>query len=101
MEPDRLDEVAGILRDIMTSPLKFNDDDLIRAKTKVGTRLVLQGESTMRRLMAVGMEWTYRKRYTALQQELEAFKKITRKDIEDLLASYPMTPVTEVRLLPS
>ena len=101
MEPDRLDEVAGVLREIMTTPLKFNEDDLIRAKTKVGTRLVLQGESTMRRLMAVGMEWTYRKRYTALQQELEAFKKVTKKDIEKLLASYPMTPVTEVRLLPS
>ena len=38
------------MRGIMTTPLQFSDEDLERAKTKVGTRLVLQGESTMRRL---------------------------------------------------
>lgn len=100
-EPERLDEVAGVLRRILTTPGEFSDDQLERAKTKVGTRLVLQGESTMRRLMAVGNEWTYRKRYRALAEELAEFKKVDRKAIDSLLENYSFTPLTEVRLLPA
>jgi predicted Zn-dependent peptidase len=59
--PDRIDEVGAILRHILETPLEFNADQLERAKTKLRTRLVLQGESSMRRLMAIGLEWLARR----------------------------------------
>ena len=76
------------------------DDELERAKTKIATRVVLQGESSMRRLMAIGNDWVYREEYLTLQEELERIKKVSRDDINQMLEQYPSTPYTTVKLIP-
>lgn len=98
--PERIDQVGEILRQIMSNPLEFTAEDLDRAKTKIATRLVLQGESSMRRLMSVGMDWIYRKEYLTLDEEIERIRGISIGDIEQMLARYPFQPMTEVRLVP-
>lgn len=99
--PDRLEETGGILRKIMESPDRFRPEDLARAKTKIGTRLVLQGESSMRRLMAVGLNWIYRSEYQSLADELLKVQSVTRSSIDELLARYSFSPTTKVKLLPA
>ena len=94
------DEVADTLKRILCTPREFSDDELDRAKTKIRTRLVLQGESSMRRLMSVGLDWLARSSYLSLEDELKTIAAIQREDIEKLLEVYPFTPQTEVRLLP-
>lgn len=99
--PEKIDEVSGILQQILATPAEFTDDDLQRAKTKIGTRLVLQGERVMRRLMTVGLEWAYREDYSTLQDELERTKQVSRAEIEALLKRYSLKPKTIVRMLPA
>ena len=99
--PDKLDEVRSILKQILSSPMEFSDEDLERAKTKVRTRLVLQGESTMRRLTGVGMEWLYEGTYTTLEEELARYASVNRSSIADAVSRYPLFPLTEVVLSPA
>ncbi len=99
--PAQLDKVGEILEGILKTPMEFSDADLDRAKTKIGTRLVLKGESSMQRLMAVGLNWVYRKEYETLAEELKAIQAVTRSDIGRMLEKYPLTPLTSVKLIPA
>lgn len=99
--PDKLDEVRSILKEILSTPMEFSEEDLERAKTKVKTRIVMQGESTMRRLTGVGMEWLYEKTYTTLEEELARYSAVTKDSIRDAVSRYPLSPLTEVVLSPA
>lgn len=99
-EPSRIEMVRDMLGKIMSEPLSFTEDDLTRAKTKIRTRLVLQGESTMRRLTAVGLEWIARGEYSPLEQELSRLAGVQRREIESLVSDYTFAPVTSVTMLP-
>jgi predicted Zn-dependent peptidase len=98
--PERVEQVSGVLKKVMMSPLEFSDDDLERAKTKIRTRLVLQGESSLRRLLSVGLEWGYSSSYLALDDELQRVAAVDRTSIGEMLERFPLRPDTEVRLLP-
>ena len=98
--PEKIDEVTEILSAIMRNANVFSDEELKRAVTKISTRLVLQGESAMRRMVSVGLGWSYRKSYTPLEEQLSIIQAITRKDIEAALQKYPLNPVTTVKLVP-
>lgn len=100
-DPDRIDDLGNTLAKILKTPRDFSDEDLNRAKTKIGTALVLQGESTMRRLMAIGHDSIYRDCYITLAEELAEVQAISRADIETLLEEFPFTPVTRVKLIPA
>lgn len=99
--PENAAEVERILLEILQNPLDFSDEALLRAKTKIRTRLVLQGESAMRRLVAVGMEWLYQNTYTPLEEELKKFEAVTRASIESSLKKFTFSPLTEVILNPA
>ena len=98
--PSKLDEVVRIARGIVSSPLDFSDADLERAKAKIVSRIVLDGELPMGRLMSLGMEWTYRKTSTPLSEIISRVRSVSRADIEKALAKYPMRDWSEYRLLP-
>ena len=99
--PERLDEVGETLLRIMKTPAKFEDNALDRAKIKIATRAVVEGESSMRRLMAVGLDWLYRNEYATLDEELSRIRSVTRSDITQALEKYSFAPVTRVALLPA
>jgi predicted Zn-dependent peptidase len=99
-DPRNLTKVAEVFRDILSKPAEFEDKDLQRAKTKFRTRLVLQGESSMRRLMAIGTDWLYRAEYSPLEDEQLKYKAVSKESISELLEKFPFAPMTEVRLVP-
>ena len=99
--PDKLDEVGSILQHILATPLTFSEDDLARAITKIRTRTVLQGESSMRRLMAIGLDWIYRKSYVTLDEEIARIKRVDRGEISRLLAKYDFQPKTIISMVPA
>ena len=99
--PEKIDELSGIMANILKTPMEFDDEALERVKTKIRTRLVLSGESSPRRLMSIGNEWNYRRSYSTLDQELARLNAVSRKDIEDFLSNYPLKPFTKVSMLPS
>jgi predicted Zn-dependent peptidase len=98
--PSKLDDVVKKARGIVSSPLEFSDADLERAKAKIVSRIVLDGELPMGRLMSLGMEWTYRKTITPLSEIISRVRSVSRGDIERALAKYPMSDWSEYRLLP-
>jgi hypothetical protein len=55
----------------------------------------------MGRLMALGLEWNYRKESTPLSTVIERVKSITTKDIELALSRYPLKVWSEYRLIPA
>ena len=98
--PDRIDQVTEILRGVMETPLEFTDDDLERAKTKIRTRVVLQGESSLRRLLTVGLDWVYRGSYMTLEEDLKRYEAVSKGSIAKMLQKYSFKPVTHVRMVP-
>ncbi|MBP9838052.1 MAG: insulinase family protein [Proteobacteria bacterium] len=99
--PENVEKVGDILRRIMTDSLNFTKADMDLAVTKLATRVVLQAESSMRRLMSIGLDWTYSNEYLPPEKELELIKAVTPESIKKLIEKYPFTPVTEVHLLPA
>jgi len=99
-EPGRLDEVLNITRGILASPRDFSDADLERAKSKIKSRVVLDGELPMGRLMALGLEWTYRKETTPLKEIIHRVDRISRNDINQTIDKFGLANWSEYRLLP-
>jgi predicted Zn-dependent peptidase len=98
--PDKLDEVVKIARGILSTPLDFTDEDLEQAKAKVVSRIVLDGELPMGRLMALGLEWNYRRENTPLSEVIRRVKAVQKGDIEKALAKFPLTDWAQYRLMP-
>lgn len=99
--PDDLERVTATLQKIMAGAKEFSDAELERAKTKLATRAVLDGEGTRRRLMSIGLDWIYRSDYTTLDDEIVRIKKITKKDILAALEEFPFQPFTTVTMSPA
>ncbi len=97
---ERLDEVVTIARSIVAKPLEFSDADLERAKAKVVSRVVLDGELPMGRLMALGLEYNYRACTTPLSEIVSRIKAVSRADIERALSRCPLDTWREYRLIP-
>jgi predicted Zn-dependent peptidase len=98
--PSKLDEVVKVAKGIVGRPLDFSDADLERAKAKIVSRIVLDGELPMGRLMSLGLEWNYRKTTTPLSETIAKVRSVSRADIERALQRFPMNDWSEYRLLP-
>jgi len=99
--PEQLDQVLSIARNILCSPLEFSDQDLDRAKAKVTSRVVLDGELPMGRLMALGLEWVYRNESTPLATVIERVRAVSRADIERALERFSLSTWSEYTLVPA
>lgn len=100
-QPSVIDDVGEVLAHIMRTPNNFSKDDLERAKTKLTTRLVLQGESSLRRMMTLGTNWLYQGKYISVEEELKRFKEVTQDSIFEALERFSLEPITAVKLLPA
>lgn len=98
--PTKLDEVVKIAKGIVGRPLEFSDSDLERAKAKIVSRIVLDGELPMGRLMSLGLEWTYRKKTTPLSEVIAKVRSVSRQDIKRAIEKFPMNDWSEYRLVP-
>jgi predicted Zn-dependent peptidase len=77
------------------------EEELNQAKNKVLARSVLRSERPMGRLASLGFNWAYRRTYLSVEDELEAFSRVTLSDIRRVLADWPLWPMTIVCVGPS
>jgi predicted Zn-dependent peptidase len=77
------------------------DDELNQARNKILARTVLRSERPMGRLSSLGFHWLYHHAYQSVEQELEAFNRVTLADIKRLLADWPLWPMTIVSVGPN
>ncbi len=57
----------------------ITEDELTQAKNKVLARSVLRSERPMGRLASLGFHWMYHRAYISVEEELEAFNRVTAR----------------------
>jgi predicted Zn-dependent peptidase len=79
----------------------ITEDELIKAKNKVLSALVIKNELPMGRLVDVGFNWTYLHEYRNIEQEVASVKAVTVADVNALLKDYPLSPYAQYSLAPA
>jgi hypothetical protein len=55
----------------------------------------------MGRLVPLGFHWLARREYVSVEQELEAFSRVTPDDLRRVLTEWPLWPMTIVSVGPT
>ncbi len=100
-DPGRAQQVEEILLgtlDRFKNSVDANEID--RAKNKLATQTVLQGENPCGRMRNIGGQWVYLNEYTPLEIELERLMAVTVDEVVALIDAMPFEPRTLVRLTP-
>jgi len=74
--------------------------ELAQAKSKINSRIVLGSERPRGRLFNVGGNWTQRREYRTVQDDLKAIDAVTLEDLRDVLARYPLSVNTTLAVGP-
>jgi predicted Zn-dependent peptidase len=101
-DPERAEEIWGVaMREVDGLVASLTADDLERLRSKLATAVTIGGERPSDRMQRIGRLWTYLKRHTPLEDELERINRVTLDDLRALAAAYPLRPTTVGRLLPA
>jgi predicted Zn-dependent peptidase len=90
--------IQRILADAQNSDI--TESELIQAKSKIRSQIVLQSERPANRLFAVGTNWVARRQYRTVREVIESYERVTRADVADVLKKYPLTTNTTVAVGP-
>jgi predicted Zn-dependent peptidase len=71
-----------------------------RAKNKIASSLVLQGEVPLGRMRSIGGQWIYNRQYRSLEQDMETLMAIDVQSLRQLMRDFPFDPMTIVTLGP-
>jgi predicted Zn-dependent peptidase len=77
-----------------------SEEELAQAKGKIAARIVLRSERPMGRLVPLGFNWTYRRSYRSVEQDLDSYDAVTRDAIDRILERYPLDHLSSVALGP-
>jgi predicted Zn-dependent peptidase len=100
-DPDRSDQALKIaLDELHKAKGDLKDDEVERAKNKIASSLVLQGEVPIGRMRSIGGQWMYNKQYRSLELDMATLQAVTRDSLEDLMLDFPFDPMTIVSLGP-
>jgi predicted Zn-dependent peptidase len=100
-DPDRSDQALKIAMDeLHNAKGDLKDDEVERAKNKIASSLVLQGEVPIGRMRSIGGQWMYNKQYRSLELDMATLQAVTRDSLEDLMRDFPFDPMTIVSLGP-
>jgi predicted Zn-dependent peptidase len=102
-EPESTERNLGRIADVYKETIRkgFSDEELVQAKNKALARSVLRSERPMGRLASLGFHWMYRHAYISIDDELEAFSRVTLHDLRRLLSDWPLWPLTIVSVGPA
>ncbi len=75
-------------------------EELAQAKNKICSHIVLQSERTINRLFTVGDNWIQRRQYTTVRETIDQYQAVTRSDVRDVLARFPLTQHSTVAVGP-
>jgi predicted Zn-dependent peptidase len=91
--------VANIFADLARSGVK--EDELVKAKNKVLSALVIKNELPMGRLVDLGFNWTYLGQYRTVEQDVAVIKAVTVEDVNSLIRDYPLGNFAQFSLSPA
>lgn len=74
--------------------------ELDQAKNKINSRVVLSSERPRGRLFNLGANWTHRREYRSVRDDLDAVEGVTLDQIAAVLKKHPLTRSTTVAIGP-
>ena len=95
---DNLARVARIFADVEANGVL--ETELQQAKQKVQSRVVLSGEKPRGRLFSVGGNWTQRREYRSVRDDLDDVAAVTVGDLCEVLTKYPLSRNTTTAIGP-
>ncbi|HEX4123888.1 MAG TPA: pitrilysin family protein [Tepidisphaeraceae bacterium] len=99
--PNRTDEALNIaLAELSKAKSDLKEDEVTRAKNKIASGLVLQGEVPMGRMRAIGGQWIYNREYRTLEQDMATLMSVGTDSLRQLMNEFPFDPMTVVTLGP-
>jgi len=99
--PERADQALNIaLEELKKVRTELKDDEIERAKNKIASGLVLQGEVPLGRMRTIASQWIYNKEYRSLELDMATLRSVTRDTIQLLFRDFPFDPMTIVSLGP-
>jgi len=100
-DPARAAEAMKIAKKELARVKKdLSDTEVERAKNKIASGIVLEGEVPMGRLRAIAGQWLYNKDYRSLQQDMKTLMSIDAKSLRKLMREFTFEPMTIVSLGP-
>ena len=100
--PSHAKEVIEILRATLATAQEeaLPEKELARARRKLASGIVIQGETPMGRLTNVGFDWVYRRKIEPLDQVVDRYLDVSSDSVATLLAGRPFDQLTLVALGP-
>src|SRR5439155_13270239 len=100
-EPDRTQKAMDIaMAELQRVKTDLAADEVERAKNKIASSLVLQGEVPLGRMRSIGGQWIYNKEYRSLEQDMDTLMKVNRDSLVQLMRDFPFDPMSIVTLGP-
>jgi predicted Zn-dependent peptidase len=101
-EVERAQEVLDRTRAVLQAACRegISEEELERAKRKLASGHVLQGETPYGRLMQVGSDWQYRREIRPLSDAVDAQLRVTIQEANALLHARPFDQMAVVALGP-
>jgi predicted Zn-dependent peptidase len=97
-----LGRVLDIINNIFHSLKKdgINKEELIKAKNKVLSALVIKNELPMGRLIELGFNWVYLKEYHTIEDDINSIKAVTTDEIHSVIEELNIGDFTEFTMGP-
>ena len=89
----------GIFRDLVRNGIAA--EELVKAKNKVLSALVLKNELPMGRLGDLGSNWMYLGEYRSIEQDVAAVKAVTVDEVNRLVHEIGLDSYTQYSLGPA
>ncbi len=99
--PERSEQALGIaLAELQRVKGDLKEDEIERAKNKIASSLVLQGEVPLGRMRSIGGQWIYNKEYRSLEQDMATLAQVSVESLKALMKDFTFDPMTIVSLGP-
>jgi predicted Zn-dependent peptidase len=101
-EPELVEENLASLDAIYRQAEKggVREDELLQAKNKVKSRVVLGSERPQNRLFNVGGNWLQRREYRTVADDLKSLDDVTLDDLHAVLRKYPLSRYSTITIGP-
>jgi len=100
-DPKRAGEALKIARkELERIKTDLNESEVERAKNKIASGIVLEGEVPLGRLRTIAGQWLYNKSYRSLEQDMQTLMAINADSLRKLMRQFPFHPMTIVSLGP-
>lgn len=100
-DPARTEQAMKIaLAELEKAKNDITEDEVERARNKIASGLVLQGEIPLGRMRSIGGQWIYNREYRSLEQDMATLNAVTPQSLKQLMRDFTFNPMTIVSLGP-